>query len=157
MYLKYYPILLVYGKTISNDEPIIEDTIQELFLGLWERRDNLFIKSTLETYLFVAFRNNLIRKLKANPKRDLKIELIDIEQPEAIHQKEQQLKTLLNKLPPRQKEVVFLRYYKNKSYREIAEILNISYQVARNFSYRAIRYLKKNFKHIHSIVLSIII
>ena len=59
LYLKYYPTLMVYGKTITVDEQIIEDTIQELFITIWQKGENLTIKSSFENYLFVAFRNNL--------------------------------------------------------------------------------------------------
>ena len=145
MYLRYFPILLVYGKTITPNEVIIEDTIQELFITLWRKRDRLGIKSSIDNYLFVSFRNNLHRKLK---EMQLKKVAIDnrartSETEQVGHHKEKQLTLLLQELPPRQREVIFLRYYQNKSYQEIAQILGIGYQVARNFSYRAIKSLKK--------------
>ncbi|MCR9286157.1 MAG: sigma-70 family RNA polymerase sigma factor [Bacteroidetes bacterium] len=157
IYLKYYPILLVYGKTISINEQLIEDTIQELFLKLWQRQENLLIRSSLENYLLVSFRNNLIRKLKTLSTHNLEIDLVDISESNINIEQEKKLETYLNQLPTRQREVIFLRYYKNKSYQEIAEMLDISYQVARNFSYRAIKFLKKNMKNLYSLMLALII
>ena len=157
VYLKYYPVLMVYGRTIVADESLIEDTIQELFLKLWEKQNDLFIKTSLDSYLLVAFRNNLIRKLKENSQGVPNLELMQEETPELLLKKEEELRTLFNKLPPRQKEVLFLRYYKGKSYQEIANILGISYQVARNFSYRGIKFLRKNMLQIYSFALSIAI
>ena len=157
IYLKYYPILLVYGKTISINEQLIEDTIQELFLKLWQRQENLLIRSSLENYLLVSFRNNLIRKLKTLSTHNLEIDLVDISESNLNIEQEKKLETYLNQLPTRQREVIFLRYYKNKSYQEIAEMLDISYQVARNFSYRAIKFLKKNMKNLYSLMLALII
>ena len=158
LYLHYYPMLMVYGKSIANDEALIEDTIQELFLTLWQKRNTFLVKTTLDTYLFVAFRNNLIRKLKQRTKKEIyDIPDTAIDEPIALDlEKTANLRQLLEKLPPRQKEVLYLRYYKNKSYQEIAEILGISYQVARNFSYRAIKFLKKHMKHLSSVLLSIV-
>ena len=155
IYLKYYPMLMVYGRTLSEDKPLIEDTIQELFLTIWQKKNTLLIKSSLDTYLLVAFRNNLIRKLKPQKSNDLELEETEEEENEILLAKEEELKVLLEKLPPRQKEVIFLRYYKDKSYQEIADILGISYQVARNFSYRAIKFLKKNMKHLYSVIISL--
>lgn len=153
IYLKYYATLLVYGKTMTANEQIIEDAIQELFLVIWQKGENLVIKSSFENYLFVAFRNNLIRKIKKQGLSELNFDL-PTEIDEALNfENEQQLKKWLEKLPPSQKEVIFLRYYQNKSYIEIAEILDISYQVARNFAYRGIKFLKKNMKKINSVLL----
>lgn len=149
IYLKYYPQLFVYGKSFCTHEQLIEDTIQELFLALWQKQSPLLLTSSLENYLYVSFRNNLIRKLKAQQTvlfsdtfNETELEKED----EVQSFKEKKLSKLLQKLPARQKEVLFLRYYKNKSYHEIADTLDISYQVARNFAYRAIKFLKKRMK-----------
>ncbi|MFT5167773.1 MAG: RNA polymerase sigma factor (sigma-70 family) [Saprospiraceae bacterium] len=144
LYLKYYPVLLVYGKTITRNEQLVEDTIQELFIALWQKWDELSFKSSLENYLLVAFRNNLIRELKALSLAALTPDIFKETEKEPSIEKEEKLSILLEQLPPRQKEVLFLRYYKSKSYQEISEILGITYQVARNFSYRALKFLKKN-------------
>lgn len=149
-YLKYYPVLLVYGKTMTKNEQLIEDTIQDLFTILWEKWDQLAFKTSFENYLFISFRNNLIRKVKAQP---VTLELNSthgIPREEiSNHDREHSLKHFIELLPRRQKEVLFLRYYKNKSYQGIAEHLGIQYQVARNFSYRAITSLKKKMKKLY--------
>jgi len=149
IYLKYYPQLFVYGKSFCAHEQLIEDTIQELFLALWQKQSPLLLTSSLENYLYVSFRNNLIRKLKVKQPvlfsdtfNEAELEVED----EVQSSKEKKLSKLLQKLPARQKEVLFLRYYKNQSYHEIADSLGISYQVARNFAYRAIKFLKKRMK-----------
>ncbi len=153
IYLKHYATLLVYGKTMTANEQLIEDAIQELFLVIWQKGENLLIKSSFENYLFVAFRNNLIKKIKKQRLSELNFDLpTEIDETVSLEET-QQLKDWLEKLPPSQKEVIFLRYYQNKSYLEIAEILDISYQVARNFAYRGIKFLKKNMKRMHSVLL----
>lgn len=155
IYMKYYPVLMVYGKNISNDEQLIEDAIQELFITLWKKREDLVFHSSFKSYLFVAFRNNLIRKVKENKLEEISSDIVEEPLEEKDFENEKKLKILLEKLPPRQKEVLFLRYYQNKSYLEIAEMLGISYQVTRNFSYRAIKFLKKKMKNLPLVVLSI--
>ena len=153
IYLKYYATLLVYGKTMTAHEQLIEDAIQELFLVIWQNGESLLIKSSFENYLFVAFRNNLIKKIKKQRLSELNFDVaVEIDETVSLEET-QQLKEWLEKLPPSQKEVIFLRYYQNKSYLEISEILNISYQVARNFAYRGIKFLKKNMKRMHSVLM----
>lgn len=137
IYLEYYPVLLVYGKAIVADETWVEDAIQELFLHLWQKEQQLLITSSLENYLLVSLRNNLIRKAKKQKKSNTIPVSIDLEVSEKLLEKEQELQTLLKKLPTRQKEVLFLRYYKNKSYQEIADTLGISYQKVKPSDYSA--------------------
>ncbi len=152
IYLDYYPMLLVYGKTITKDIPLIEDTIQELFLSFWQKEEDLDAKESLENYLIVSLRNNLIRKRKKTDFRELNFDVKDeigLEQdPRAL-----KIQDLIKQLPNHQKEILFLRFYKNKSYSEISETLDISYQVARNFSHRAIKFIKKNMKKLPSVLM----
>ena len=150
LYLKYYPELMVYGKTLTTNQQLIEDTIQDLFLTLWQKSQSLMFKNSIENYIFISFRNNLIRKIKKEQTIRIKQQLFILPDSDNtfIEAKEEILNDFLQKLPARQKEVLFLRFYKNKSFLEIAELLGISYQVARNFSYRAIKQLKRKFSEI---------
>lgn len=49
---------------------------------------------------------------------------------------------LLEALPEKQKEVLYLRNYVNMSYKEIATVMDLSEQVVRNYGYRALQKLK---------------
>ena len=118
---------------------------------LWQKNRKLIFTSSLESYLFASFRNNLIRKLKQHQALgfDYHFTADSNAESEIQYAKEKRLQLLLQKLPARQREVLFLRYYKNQSYQEIAENLDISYQVARNFAYRGIKWLKSKMKDFH--------
>ena len=152
IYLQYYPTLMVYGKAIAGDEALVEDVIQELFLKLWEKRNQLKHIETLENYLMISLRNNLRRKLQQQNKMPTEIPTPESAS-EVLLQNEKRIEQLLTTLPPRQREVIFLRYYQNKSYQEIAQVLGISYQVARNFAYRALKSIRKNWQKLPSILL----
>lgn len=154
IYLNSFPDLLVYGRTFTSNDQLIEDCIQELFVTIWQKRNKLQIKSSLDNYILISFRNNLIKKLQATKKEIQSSTTETSTNTSAIEATELKLRQLLVQLPPRQQEVIFLRYYKNKSYQEIAEILNINYQVARNFSYRAIQFLKKHKQKLLSLALT---
>ncbi len=51
----------------------------------------------------------------------------------------------LNALPARQKEIVYLRFYNNFDYGQIASIMGIGYQTARTHVYQAIKSLRERF------------
>ena len=48
----------------------------------------------------------------------------------------------LDELSPRQREIIYLRFYQNLSYEEIADIMDLNYQTSRNLLYKAIRSLR---------------
>ena len=142
IFLQYHKTLMVYGRTIADCDQKIEDAIQELFLNFWKNKNDLKSKKSLENYLLICFRRVLIKRLN-----NFRIVELYNDHPQEENQTpnytlEENLQGLIENLPTHQKEVIFLRYYKNKSYPEIADILGIKYQVARNFSYRAIKFLK---------------
>ena len=53
-----------------------------------------------------------------------------------------QLAEAINQLPPRQKETIYLKFYKNLSNSEVAEIMQISYQSVGNNIQKAVHKLK---------------
>jgi RNA polymerase sigma-70 factor (ECF subfamily) len=156
IYLRYHPILTAYGKTITPDIQLIEDTIQELFLALLQKEATFEFHASLERYLLVSFRNNLRRKLREKPVIHLEFDLPDTMDSSQLPEQEKKLVKLLEQLPPRQKEVLFLRFYQGKSYSEIADIMGISYQVCRNFSYRALLFLKKNIGKLYGLLSAVL-
>ena len=52
------------------------------------------------------------------------------------------MQALLNKLPPRQKEVLYLLFYQDMSYEDIATVMQMNYQSARNLVHRALKLLR---------------
>jgi DNA-directed RNA polymerase specialized sigma24 family protein len=65
-----------------------------------------------------------------------------------IHGQENEDKTkqvieALDKLPPRQKEVIYLKIYKGLSYEEVSQVMEINYQVVRNLLCQALKTFRK--------------
>ncbi|MEZ7507133.1 sigma-70 family RNA polymerase sigma factor [Flavobacterium sp. Arc2] len=54
-----------------------------------------------------------------------------------------QLKEIINKLSPREREIVYLKYFQNFNNTEISELLDINYQTVRNILGNAIKKLRK--------------
>jgi RNA polymerase sigma factor (sigma-70 family) len=53
------------------------------------------------------------------------------------------IRDAINRLPERQKEVIYLRYILDFKNEEIAQIINITHQAVRNTLYKAIENLRK--------------
>ena len=153
IFTNYYSGLFTYGSKITQDHHLVEDCIQELFLDMWRTRGKADIIS-LKAYIFKAFKFKLIKLIaKSNKVKifvadnyensfDLSHEnfLITSEQNAAVKEK---LQFAISGLSPRQKEIIYLKFYLNLSYEEVSDIMGINYQASRNLIYQAIKVLKK--------------
>src|SRR5207237_5208794 len=62
---------------------------------------------------------------------------------EADHEIAQKLIFLLNSLPKRQREVLYLRFYEDLSLTEIAQLMDLSYQSVMNYTQRALSNIRQ--------------
>lgn len=141
-----------------------EDIIQEVFIDLWRRMDQLDILNH-RAYLYKAVKFQCATRLK---KRDFKqVHLESIESAirtldESNHSYEdlksrllQQIETkAVELLPDRCLRIFQLRYYENKSYLEIAHLLGISVRTVENQLNKALKVLRSEHKLIVMLVLS---
>jgi len=151
----HYRSLYNYGLRLTKDTELIWDTIQDLFLELWDRRtfvnDALFVK----TYLLKAFRYKLLKSIHGNRIVSTQDEAVlaeisfdsSIEQQiiENESQREQflQLHRLMATLSKRQQEVLYLRFYQNLENNEIAQIMGMERQSVANLLYRTFKELRQ--------------
>lgn len=145
LFFRHHPDLYRYAIKLVANKAMAEDQIQTLFLKIWERRENLGDVKGVKTYLWTALRRSLLkeqqdsRKLSALKTSEwygktwqFSAEEIQINR-EQLAEVEANLKKALNKLTPRQKEVIYLKFFYGMSYNEIEQIMSISYQTARNY------------------------
>ena len=151
---KYFQILFSYGTRFCQDRDIVKDCIQELFVELWNKRNSIQEPNSVKWYLIVATRNRIFREqTKWNKNQSLNDDEYDflfeysiekkiIEHADDIELAEKVKKTL-ESLPPRQKEIIYLRYYENLDFDQISVVMDISRQSAHNL-------LQKAYKNIRS-------
>ncbi|MFY0651704.1 MAG: sigma-70 family RNA polymerase sigma factor [Cyclobacteriaceae bacterium] len=151
-------LLYLYGQKFSTDQGLVEDCIQELFMTIWERRFVLGHTNAIRPYILTSLRRRMIRATSQNHiqiDRNFEIEeydfnlefnaeekLILAEDNTALIEK---LSMELNKLTNKQQEVVYLKYHCGLGYEEIAEVMSINYQSARNLMHKALTILRKEF------------
>lgn len=157
IYKAHVNSLINYGLKITEDLDLVKDSIQDLFIELWKGRQNLADTDQPKFYLFRALRNKLIKALSQQSfvsevemqlaSDNLSTEYVELE----IADKEQQMQTsgalkqLLDKLPRRQHEAIYLRFYHNFSYEIIASMMNMNYQSVLNLMQRALKSMRKEY------------
>lgn len=152
----FFRPLANYGLRFTSDKELIKDSIQELFIILWERRNQLATSVNLKSYLFTSFRRLLLRKIKKVHKTaTLNLDPIYLESfsfvigidnkmiaSEQSKNLSKHFNDLITKLPARQKEVVYLKFFETLSRDEIATVLEIAPQTVSNILQIALAKLK---------------
>ncbi|WP_339740276.1 sigma-70 family RNA polymerase sigma factor [uncultured Sunxiuqinia sp.] len=148
----YHLQLFEYGRRFTMDENLVKDSIQDLFFELARKREKLSSTDNILFYLLKALRLRIFVNLRKNKSggsginEDLLQEFyltystdVDLAEKEL---KLDRLAESINQLPARQKETIYLKFYKNLSNREIAEIMQLNYQSVGNNIQKAIHKLK---------------
>jgi RNA polymerase sigma factor (sigma-70 family) len=144
--------LLRYGYRIQADQQLVRDSIHDVFLHLWNHRENLADTTSVKFYLYRALRNRILRNQgSALSGLALPINLVELPTEELWIEQEtnaiqiDKLRRLLEHLPKRQQEAIQLRYYHDFTPDDIAAIMDINVQSVRNLLHRAILYLRETF------------
>ncbi|AXT18680.1 RNA polymerase sigma-70 factor [Flavobacteriaceae bacterium AU392] len=130
----YYKVLCSYIVQFTHDMPEAEDIVQNTFIKLWEKRNKITINTSLKSYLFRVSYNECMDNIKRKKRKDLLLENLkykllqsQLEQDQYIvNQKIKRIKTLVDTLPKRCKEILLLSKEKGLKNKEIAIKLNIS-------------------------------
>ncbi|TDD94743.1 sigma-70 family RNA polymerase sigma factor [Flavobacterium cellulosilyticum] len=165
LFEKYYNHLVHYGNSISSFPEKVQDCIQDVFTDIWVYRQNLDESVVVKAYLLSSVRKRISRLQERdhifrqttsidsiNFLFDFSIEYHLITDEETTS-KVVRINALLNELPPRQKEALYLRYYQGLTVEQIADNFQVNYQSANNILHRALVKLRKEWKHEYLLIL----
>lgn len=154
LYQSHINSLLHYGNRIISDKEIVKDVIHDLFVEMWNRRQSLPEIHNIEFYLLKALRYKLFKV--SNPvvsvhfqenqtSADSSTFTIDqlLEEKESRQNTIRIMQDAISRLPLRQREVIYFRFFKGYTNQQVADLLNINYQSVSNLQQRAIDSLKR--------------
>lgn len=152
LYQLHLSALYNYGYNLVRQRALVEDAIQDVFLYLYEHRQ-LGEAQNVRAYLMRSLRHRILHLLKRD---DLTDSLADTDtfqidatlepawvQDEADTERSRRLKHLLNQLPKRQREALYLIYYQQLSYPEAAEVMQVDVKSVYNFVYKALTTIRE--------------
>lgn len=155
----HFRTLFHYGCKFSKDQEFVKDSIQDLFMHLWEKRTRLNTEAAVKPYLMASLRRLMHRSASSKSwlgaeNQDDAAEIFNLEfsveeqyiSNESMLVRTQQLEKLLMELPKRQKEVIYLKFFQELSRDQISEIMAVSPQTVSNLLQIAIKQLKKHWK-----------
>jgi RNA polymerase sigma factor (sigma-70 family) len=159
LFEKYYGSLIRYGNSFSKHTEKVQDCVQDVFTDVWLYKHSLNDNANVKAYLLSSVRKRIARLQKRDyvfskiTSADTIEFLFDfsIEHQLIINEstadKVNQLNKLINLLPSRQKEALYLRYHQGLSVEQIAEMIDVNYQSANNLLHRALLNLRKEWNN----------
>jgi RNA polymerase sigma-70 factor, ECF subfamily len=132
---RYAPDLLGYLAGLHCSRIDAEDTLQEVFVTIARKRESVAKARLLKPYVFQLARNVALNRIKQNKRiwnhaQALSdwIEPVDPDSPSELRSK--QLEIALARLPEKQRIVLVLKFYREKTLHEIGELMSISENTA---------------------------
>lgn len=131
--------LLRFAAHFLKDEDEAKDVVQDVFLKLWQKRDELENVENIEAYAMRMTRNRCLDVIRANKTipinaetdRKIKEKTVDVHEQIEYTESANQIKKLINKLPDLQRKVMHMRDIQQFSYDEIAEITELQLNAIR--------------------------
>jgi RNA polymerase sigma factor (sigma-70 family) len=157
IYNMYAETLFSYGIHIYNNLQLVEDCVHDLFIKIYQRKENLGPTTSIKFYLMRCIRTQIFDTLAKskkihtdditeNKKYDFLFEAK--EEVDMVNKQNNDLLTItmlaeINNLPKKQREIIYLIFYKDMTYDEVAVLLDITIRTVYNQVYNAIQRLKK--------------
>lgn len=160
IYEKYFTKLYATAYKRLQNRELTEEVVQDLFISIWERRKELKITTSINSYLFSSVKyliiaqykqNILFEKYVSNTINSHSANDNFTEQNINFNELNEAYKNALKRLPDRCREVFVLKRT-GLSLREISEKLDISEKTVENQMTKALKFLKENLKDYTSLM-----
>jgi RNA polymerase sigma factor (sigma-70 family) len=145
--------LFNYGIKLLGNEALTDDALQELFIRLWQKRSSIGQLEKVKPYFFTAFRRQVLNQLRDSKTKQIKIEAvpdpgIEFSHEDIIIKKEddtglkEKILQVLNTLPQRQREVIYLHFFEEMTLAQVADVMSVNYQSVQNLKQRALQNMR---------------
>ena len=133
LFRRYYPMLCAYATKFVELKDA-EEIVQDVMLWLWENRETQTFETSLSQYLFKTVYHraiNLIVRHQSQLRADTLFyenmqEMLQDTDFYQLEELQKRIREAVDALPPTYREAFVMHRFDNKSYKEIAEILQVS-------------------------------
>jgi len=139
-----------FATRLTRSEAIGQETVQEIFIKIWLRRESLTSVVNFEAFLLTMVRNhvyNIMRHqaIEAQARNNIHHELVatlDAEEDDVLNERKRLLERAVNTLPRQQRRVFQLCQLQGLKYQEAATLLNISTLTVKTHMQQALKTIR---------------
>ena len=153
LYRRYWGDLFITAAKALRGKEEAADVVQDIFLSLWNRRNELKLQGSLGAYLHTGVRYKCIHFIEKNiTRRDYLLQLAEVPSSNCLNAEiilqlkelQQTIKDTVAKMPPKMQEVYKLSRHEHLSYKEISEYMNISVETVKKHIRHALHLIRTN-------------
>jgi RNA polymerase sigma-70 factor (ECF subfamily) len=157
LYNRYWQRFFIIATHATQSASEAEEIVQDVFLRIWNKRESLDIITSVQHYLAVSIKYEIINRLRKQSRRErlLKTSGLDVitsvESTEQIIREKElmaELEQTIRSLPEKCQIVFRLSRQSGFSNHEIARELNISINTVESHLSRALRTMRCNFRRL---------
>ena len=133
LYNRFFPLLYIHACQKLNDKQEAKDLVQDTFISLYDKKENLGTIENFSAYIYVLLKNKILNFIEKSKVRDRYIENFTFNDSYSpvenyIFEKEleYQIHAGIELLPDKMRTVFELSRFQQLSHREIGEQLQIS-------------------------------
>lgn len=151
LFHKYYARLCVFANTYVKSIDTSRDVVQDVYIKIWDNRENFIITQSLKAYLYQAVRNQSLNYLEKNSKKLRLQEKISRQRELESSENKFELNTeeltekiwkLVDQLPERRRTIFILYRKHGLSYKEIGEVMDIKRKTVENQMGRSLKFIR---------------
>lgn len=150
---RYYDLLHTFARHIIKDSSVAEDIIQNVFVKMWMRKEQVNPELSVRNYLLVATRNELFdyMRLRYNMLRsDINDAMLNVADGDTdiydyvdVRERVGFIDSVMRSMPDKRREIFAMRYDRNMTNAEIARALNLSIRTVEKHVDLAIKQIRK--------------
>ncbi len=154
LYRRYWEDLFITAAKALRGKGEAADVVQDVFLSLWNRRNELNIQGSLAAYLHTSVRYKCIHYIEKNiTRRDYLLQLSEVEVSNSsenaevnlqLKEMQQTVSNTVAKMPAKMQEVYKLSRQEHLSYKEISERMGISVETVKKHIQHALHLIRTN-------------
>ncbi len=160
LYKNYFSFLCLYAFGMVHEEGLVKEIVNDVFLKIWQKREEIEIKHSIKPYLYRCVHNSCMNclELKKRQQQDSMTGITDKIKELTGHDEEYILEQLsfpevekdvnksIGQLPPQCRKVFLLSRFEMLTYNEISERLNISVNTVKTHMSRALESLRNSLR-----------
>ncbi len=156
--------LLAFIKMSLQDTADAEEIVQQVFMKIWLKRELIDPQKSLEAFLYAIAKNEIKDFLRKTLHKKKYLSTLlsetanvhsDVEKTVEFNETKRILNSLIDELPEKRRKVFVLNRMQGKTYRQIAEDLNISENTVDSQMRKALAFLKQRWGEMHVVILII--
>ena len=162
LYQKYAPRLFMFSKRYLFSDEDAEEIVQEVFLRIWEKRENIDENQSFSSYVIQAAKHRIFNGFRKKVNEQAYIDFVMFggtaqenftEHEVAYREIFEKAENAIKSMPPKRQEIFRLSREQGLKNKEISEKLNISIKTVENQMGQALKYLREQLSDYQLLIL----